>query len=59
MGEHEHGKSILDRAATDATPLTQGVKRALISMDSTLRSNSGEGMPLDRDNSSMPWKPTA
>lgn len=46
-GEHKYGKPILDRAVNPATSLTEGVKLALISMDSTLRSNLGVGMPLD------------
>ncbi|WP_017460311.1 hypothetical protein [Dyella ginsengisoli] len=47
IGEHKYGKPILDRAVTSATSLTDGVKLALISMDSTLRSNLSVGMPLD------------
>lgn len=47
VGEHKYGKPILDRALTSATSLAEGVKLALISMDSTLRSNLSVGMPLD------------
>jgi len=47
IGEHKYGKPILDRAVTSTTALTDGVKLALISMDSTLRSNLSVGMPLD------------
>lgn len=47
IGEHKYGKPILDRALTSATSLSDGVKLALISMDSTLRSNLSVGMPLD------------
>lgn len=47
VGEHKYGKPILDRAVTSATSLTDGLKLALISMDSTLRSNLSVGMPLD------------
>ncbi len=47
VGEHKYGKPILDRAVTSSTPVTEGVKLALISMDSTLRSNLSVGMPLD------------
>lgn len=47
VGEHKYGKPILDRAVSSATSLTEGVKLALISMDSTLRSNLSVGMPLD------------
>jgi putative proteasome-type protease len=47
IGEHKYGKPILDRAVTPQTTLVDGVKLALISMDSTLRSNLTVGMPLD------------
>lgn len=47
IGEHKYGKPILDRALTHATPLVDGVTLALISMDSTLRSNLTVGMPID------------
>lgn len=47
IGEHKYGKPILDRAVSRDTSLIDGVKLALISMDSTLRSNLGVGLPLD------------
>lgn len=47
VGEHKYGKPILDRSVTSETSLADGVKLALISMDSTLRSNLSVGMPLD------------
>ena len=48
IGEHKYGKPILDRGVNHATThLTDGIKLALISMDSTLRSNLSVGMPLD------------
>jgi putative proteasome-type protease len=47
IGEHKYGKPILDRALSHATPLEDGVKLVLISMDSTLRSNLAVGMPID------------
>jgi putative proteasome-type protease len=47
IGEHKYGKPILDRVVTPDTSLIHGVKLALISMDSTLRSNLTVGMPLD------------
>ena len=47
VGEHKYGKPILDRSISADTPLTDGIKLALISMDSTLRSNLSVGMPLD------------
>ncbi len=47
IGEHKYGKPILDRALSFATPLPEGVKLVLVSMDSTLRSNLTVGMPID------------
>jgi putative proteasome-type protease len=47
IGEHKYGKPILDRALSHATPLEDGVKLVLISMDSTLRSNLAVGLPID------------
>jgi putative proteasome-type protease len=47
IGEHKYGKPILDRAVSRATPLEDGVKLVLVSMDSTLRSNLTVGPPLD------------
>jgi putative proteasome-type protease len=47
IGEHKYGKPILDRVVGFDTPLMDGVKLVLISMDSTLRSNLTVGMPID------------
>lgn len=47
IGEHKYGKPILDRVFSFSTPLIESVKLALISMDSTLRSNLSVGMPCD------------
>ena len=47
IGEHKYGKPILDRVITPSTPLNMGITAALLSMDSTLRSNLSVGMPLD------------
>ncbi len=47
IGEHKDGKPILDRAAAHNTELYDGVKLALVSMDSTLRSNLRVGLPID------------
>ena len=47
IGEHKYGKPILDRSVTAETSLSDGVKLALISMDSTLRSNLTVGLPVD------------
>lgn len=47
IGEAKYGKPILDRVITPATSLDDGAKCALISMDSTLRSNISVGLPLE------------
>ena len=47
IGEAKYGKPILDRIVTPATSLDEAAKCALISMDSTLRSNISVGLPLD------------
>lgn len=47
IGEFKYGKPILDRVISPDTPLDVGAKCALISMDSTLKSNISVGMPLD------------
>jgi putative proteasome-type protease len=47
IGDHKYGKPILDRVVRPSTSLEEGRKAALISMDSTLRSNLSVGMPLD------------
>jgi len=47
IGEAKYGKPILDRVVTPATSLDEAAKCALISMDSTLRSNISVGLPLD------------
>lgn len=47
IGESKYGRPIIDRIITPATPLDEAAKCALISMDSTLRSNISVGMPLD------------
>ncbi|MDX1736745.1 MAG: peptidase [Alphaproteobacteria bacterium] len=48
IGEHKYGKPILDRALSpEETSLQDGVKLALISMSSTIRSNLSVGFPLD------------
>jgi putative proteasome-type protease len=47
IGEHKYGKPILDRVVKYDTDLYDGVKLALISMDSTLRSNLTVGLPID------------
>ncbi|MCO1883760.1 UNVERIFIED_CONTAM: peptidase, partial [Pseudomonas aeruginosa] len=43
----KYGKPILDRNLTFDTPLEQALRCALVSFDSTIRSNLSVGMPLD------------
>ncbi|MFZ3126798.1 MAG: proteasome-type protease [Rhodoferax sp.] len=47
VGESKYGKPVLDRVITPATPLAEAAKCALVSMDSTLKSNLSVGLPLD------------
>ena len=47
IGEHKYGKPILDRSVTEETDLDEALKLGLISMDSTIRSNLGVGLPID------------
>jgi putative proteasome-type protease len=47
IGEFKYGKPILDRALTTGTGLYDGVKLALVSMNSTMRSNISVGPPFD------------
>lgn len=47
IGEHKYGKPILDRAVTFGSDLYDALKLGLISMDSTMRSNLGVGLPID------------
>ena len=47
IGESKYGKPVLDRVITPETPLEEASKCALVSMDSTLKSNLSVGLPLD------------
>jgi putative proteasome-type protease len=47
VGESKYGKPILDRVLTPFTQLDEAAKCALVSMDSTLKSNLSVGLPLD------------
>jgi putative proteasome-type protease len=47
IGEAKYGKPIIDRVVTPETSLDEAAKCALISMDSTLKSNLSVGLPLD------------
>ena len=46
-GESKYGKPVLDRMISPITPLDEASKCALVSMDSTLKSNLSVGLPLD------------
>jgi putative proteasome-type protease len=47
IGEPKYGKPILDRAISHDIKLVEALKLGLISMDSTLKSNLGVGLPID------------
>jgi putative proteasome-type protease len=47
IGESKYGKPIVDRIVNCKTSLDEAAKCALISMDSTIRSNLSVGLPLD------------
>ena len=47
IGEHKYGKPVLDRAISFDTDIYDALKCGLISMDSTMRSNLGVGLPID------------
>src|SRR4029079_6247288 len=47
IGEHKYGKPVLDRAISYDVDLYDALKVGLGSMDSTMRSNLGVGMPID------------
>ena len=47
IGESKYGKPVLDRVLNPDTPLNEAAKCALVSMDSTLKSNLSVGLPLD------------
>jgi len=47
IGEHKYGKPILDRAVTYDIDIYDALKIGLISVDSTMRSNLGVGLPID------------
>lgn len=46
-GETKYGKPILDRVIKPSTSLADAAKCALVSFDSTMRSNLSVGMPID------------
>ena len=47
IGEAKYGKPVLDRVLHPELPLAEAAKCALVSMDSTLKSNLSVGLPLD------------
>jgi putative proteasome-type protease len=47
IGESKYGKPIIDRIISRSSSLAQAAKCALVSMDSTIRSNLSVGPPLD------------
>ncbi len=47
IGESKYGKPILDRILVPATPLADAARCALVSIDSTIRSNLTVGPPLE------------
>ena len=47
IGEVKYGKPILDRIITGATSLEQAATCAMVSMDSTMRSNATVGPPVE------------
>jgi len=47
VGESKYGKPIIDRVIRRSSSLKEATKCALVSMDSTIRSNLSVGLPLD------------
>lgn len=47
IGEHKYGKPVLDRIIRQETTLEDAARCALVSLDSTMRSNLSVGPPLD------------
>jgi putative proteasome-type protease len=47
IGESKYGKPIIDRVVRPETPLREALKSALVSFDSTMKSNLSVGLPID------------
>ena len=47
IGESKYGKPILDRIVRPSTSMEDAARCALVSLDSTIRSNLSVGMPID------------
>lgn len=47
IGETKYGKPVIDRVVTRSTSLVDAAKCAIVSFDSTMRSNISVGLPID------------
>lgn len=47
IGESKYGKPIIDRVVRPETPMGEALKSALVSFDSTMKSNLSVGLPID------------
>lgn len=47
IGESKYGKPIIDRVIRPSTPMDEAIKCALVSFDSTIKSNLSVGLPID------------
>lgn len=47
IGEIKYGKPIIDRVIRPSTPVDEAIKCALVSFDSTIKSNLSVGLPID------------
>ena len=47
IGESKYGKPIIDRVVQPDTPMAEALKSAMVSFDSTMKSNLSVGLPID------------
>lgn len=47
IGESKYGKPIIDRVVRPETPMSEALKSAMVSFDSTMQSNLSVGLPID------------
>jgi len=47
IGESKYGKPIIDRVVRPETPMAEALKSAMVSFDSTMKSNLSVGLPID------------
>ena len=47
IGESKYGKPIIDRVVHPDTPMGEALKSAMVSFDSTMKSNLSVGLPID------------